>query len=140
MWRPQIDSYPPQLRGHGGSGKLQTDSTAEWVEDPLTILAAEHVERYALVGVSMGGIIAHALAIADRERVTAACDMDQVIRARRIINAIEHKAHLEEINVPTLQIVGAKAGEFFVALNHKVSATMPNSTLPVLPDGTDPVR
>ena len=79
MWRPQIDSYPPQglrlivpdLRGHGGSGKLQTHSTAEWVEDLLTILAAEHVERYALVGVSMGGIIAQALAIADRERLAA---------------------------------------------------------------------
>ena len=64
--------------------------------------------------------------------------MDQVIRARRIINSIEHKAHLEEINLPTLQIVGAKAGAFFVALNQKVSATMPNSTLTVLPDGFDP--
>jgi pimeloyl-ACP methyl ester carboxylesterase len=206
MWQPQIDSYPeqglrlivPDLRGHGQSGSLQTNATEEWVEDLLTILAAERVERYALVGVSMGGIIAQALAIADRERLAAlvlcdtfmdletvrerltgwatltglrgmkrlgrhrfaalmgsaykdspaareyferaaaGCDMDQVIHARRTINSIRHKPHLSEVEVPTLQVVGAKAGKFFMALNQKISDAMPNSSLAVLPDGTDP--
>jgi 3-oxoadipate enol-lactonase len=177
---------------------LQTYSISEWVDDLLAILAAEHVERYALIGVSMGGIIAQALAIADRARLTAlvlcdtftdletvrerltgwatltglrvvkrlgqqrfaalmgsaykdspaareyferaaaGCDMDQVIHARRTINSVHHTAHLSEVEAPTLQIVGARAGDFFVALNRKVSAAMPHSTVTVLPDGTDP--
>ena len=206
MWQPQIDSYPaqglrlivPDLRGHGQSGKLQTASIREWVEDLQTILAAEGIEHYAVAGVSMGGIIAQALAIADQQRISAlvlcdtfmdletfrerllgwatltglkvlrrfgqrhfatmlsspykdspatrayferaalACDLDQVIRARKAINAVEHRTRLAEVGVPTLQIVGAKAGAFFVSLNQKISATMPDSTFTVLPDGFDP--
>lgn len=71
-------------------------------------------------------------------RAVAAADVAAVIAARRSINAVKHKDALAELRVPTLQLVGAKAGAFFVNLNRKIEAVLPNSRLVVLPNGTDP--
>lgn len=57
MWQPQIEHYPQE-----GFRLI--------VPDLLAILEAEKVSCYALAGVSMGGIIAQALAIADSKRIS----------------------------------------------------------------------
>jgi 3-oxoadipate enol-lactonase len=79
MWRPQIDRYPeeghrllvPDLRGHGESSRADHPRLRDWVEDVLAIVEAEGVARYGLLGVSMGGIIAQGVAIADARRLGA---------------------------------------------------------------------
>ncbi len=206
MWAPQIESYPtrgyrllvPDLRGHGESVEADPGTIADWVDDLKAILDVEGVHEYGLLGVSMGGIIAQGLALADRERVrglvlcdtfmdlesvgerllgwailqslrvyrilgreqlarlttspyknspqaakyfydaTTACDVRQIVRARKAINRVAHKDNLAHLHLPTLHLVGEAAGAYFVALNRKVSEAMPDSTLVVLPGGTDP--
>ena len=206
MWRPQIEKYPgslfrllvPDLRGFGQSATTSRITLEDWVTDLQALLEAESVADYTLIGVSMGGVIAQALACKDlerlsqlilcdtfmdleglrermvgwaalqglrlyslfgRERLASAiagayedsseaqeyfleavrqCDMDHVIEARRAINAVEHKEQLAKLEVPTLQLVGAEAGDFFVSLNQKIVDTMPDNRLVVLPNGMDP--
>lgn len=206
MWAPQIESYStrgyrllvPDLRGHGESVLADPGTIADWVEDLKAILDVEGVREYGLLGVSMGGIIAQGLALADRERLrglvlcdtfmdlervgerllgwtilqslrvyrilgreqlaklttspyksspraakyfydaTTACNVRQIVRARKAINRVAHKDNLAHLDVPTLHLVGEAAGAYFVELNRKVSETMPDSTLVVLPGGTDP--
>lgn len=79
MWRPQIDRYPaegyrllvPDLRGHGESSRVGSLSVQDWVEDVLALVHAESLPRYGLLGVSMGGIVAQGVAIADQGRLGA---------------------------------------------------------------------
>jgi len=206
MWRPQINRYPaegyrllvPDLRGHGDSSRTDHLSIQDWVEDILAIVDAEALLHYGLLGVSMGGIVAQGLAIADRRRLDAVvlcdtfmdlegfgerllgwailgslrafrllgrqrftettagaypegstareyfnrisreADMRQIILARKAVNRVRHKAQLAEVHTPTLHLVGDRPGKFFTELNRRVSETMPESRLEILPGGMDP--
>lgn len=70
MWQPQLESFPaagwrvivPDIRGHGASDMPETFSLADCARDVVEILAANHIEKAPIVGVSMGGLIAQQLA------------------------------------------------------------------------------
>jgi pimeloyl-ACP methyl ester carboxylesterase len=85
MWRPQIDclsrSYRvivPELWGHGGSGRMpaETTSLATVAKQHLAVLDRLGVERFALVGLSVGGMWGAELAIFAPERLVALVLMD----------------------------------------------------------------
>lgn len=77
MWRPQIESLGkafrvivPDARGHGHSGAPQTGySRADRVEDLRQIADSLNIERFHLVGLSMGGSTAIGFALKHRERL-----------------------------------------------------------------------
>jgi pimeloyl-ACP methyl ester carboxylesterase len=76
-WRPQIDGlsaefsvFAPDNRGTGGSAAGERAVTIEaMARDALAIMDAEGVPHFHVVGHSMGGLIAQAVALAARDRV-----------------------------------------------------------------------
>jgi pimeloyl-ACP methyl ester carboxylesterase len=60
----------PDQRGHGDSGFGETYSTQDFVDDLDALADAWGIERFALMGLSMGGHNAMAYAAAHPERVT----------------------------------------------------------------------
>ena len=79
LWRPQLDSLnasrrvvAPDLRGFGESPATPgAVSMSELAGDVWELLAALGIEDVAVVGLSMGGLIAMEMAIARPERVWA---------------------------------------------------------------------
>ncbi|HUC17403.1 MAG TPA: alpha/beta fold hydrolase [Acetobacteraceae bacterium] len=80
MWRPQIESLAkryrvivPELWGHGGSGRLPvaTTSMQDLAKQHLTMLDHLGVNRFALVGLSLGGMWGAELAMMIPERVSS---------------------------------------------------------------------
>jgi aminoacrylate hydrolase len=76
-WRPQVDGLRDRYttvcfdnRGIGGStiraGKLSVETMAE---DALAIMDAAHIERFHVVGHSLGGLVAEELALRAPDRV-----------------------------------------------------------------------
>ena len=76
-WRPQVDALSPSFRvitfdnrGIGGSTRGSAPLTIDLMaDDALAIADAESLERFHLVGHSMGGLIAQAAAIRARPRI-----------------------------------------------------------------------
>ncbi|MCM2477327.1 alpha/beta fold hydrolase [Rhizobium sp. CG5] len=80
MWQPQIEELAqtrrvivPDLWGHGGSGALPegTRDVKDLAMHHLELLDRLGVERFALVGLSVGGMWAAELALIAPNRVTA---------------------------------------------------------------------
>jgi 3-oxoadipate enol-lactonase len=79
LWRPQLDSLSgsrrvvaPDLRGFGESPVTPgAVSMGELAEDVWELLAARGIEEAAVVGLSMGGLIAMEMAIARPDKVWA---------------------------------------------------------------------
>lgn len=78
-WRPQIvklrESFTviaPDNRGIGGSRAFDSDITIEaMAADALAVLAAEGIDRFAIVGHSMGGLVAQQVALTAPARVAS---------------------------------------------------------------------
>ena len=94
-------------RGHGASDESTEDATLEVLaRDVLTVMDAAEIQRAAICGVSLGGMVAMTLALLAPERVTAlvpACtsaQMDRDAWAARI-EAIRHGG-MAAIAEPTL--------------------------------------
>ncbi|MFI9248499.1 alpha/beta fold hydrolase [Streptomyces sp. NPDC053069] len=75
-WDHQIAHFSPgrrvirlDLRGHGESTGAGVRTIAELAQDVLALLDHLKVERFVLVGHSMGGMIAQTIALAHPERV-----------------------------------------------------------------------
>jgi pimeloyl-ACP methyl ester carboxylesterase len=86
FWRPQIDALAdrftliaPDNRGIGGSTiKDRTLTIEAMAADAIAVMDAERVDRFHVVGHSMGGSIAQEVALAARARVltlTLSCSM-----------------------------------------------------------------
>lgn len=108
MWRPQVAALSrthrvivPELWGHGRSGALPEGTT------DLRDLAAHHLElldklgvdRFALVGLSVGGMWAAELALAQPERVTALALMDTYLGAEPIATRSRYFAMLAAVEM-----------------------------------------
>lgn len=86
MWEPQIESFPragffviiPDLRGHGSSSSPDVFSIQDCARDMHELLAALHVERAHVVGVSMGGMVAQQLALDFPHDVTSLVIVDSL--------------------------------------------------------------
>lgn len=109
-WQPQVDRLVdrghrvivPDLPGHGRSRALPVDRSFETMPDAvLELLAALHVERAVLVGLSMGSALAVELALAAPEVVAglvladnAASDGDAT-RAAAVATRLRSSTHDE---------------------------------------------
>lgn len=79
MWRPQCNRYPdegyflivPDVRGHGASECAERFAIDDAAADLGALLGEVNVERAAVCGVSMGGVLAQRLAIDHSDRVDA---------------------------------------------------------------------
>lgn len=90
MWAPQVEALSrthrvivPELWGHGGSGPLPagTASLADLARQHLELLDQLGVERFALVGLSVGGMWGAELAMLAPERVSALVLLDTSLAA-----------------------------------------------------------
>ncbi|KAB1142408.1 alpha/beta fold hydrolase [Streptomyces luteolifulvus] len=68
------------LRGHGDSSGAGVRTIAELAEDVLALLDHLKVERFVLVGHSMGGMISQTIALAHPERVERMVLVDSISR------------------------------------------------------------
>jgi pimeloyl-ACP methyl ester carboxylesterase len=80
MWRPQIDALAhrhrvivPELWGHGGSGHLPsgTGDLRDLARHHLSVMDRLGIDRFAVVGLSVGGMWGAELALLAPERVTS---------------------------------------------------------------------
>lgn len=69
------------LRGHGASGRQGPFAIDNYIEDVEAVLVAARVDRAHLVGVSLGGMIACALAQRAPEGVTTVATFGSALRA-----------------------------------------------------------
>jgi pimeloyl-ACP methyl ester carboxylesterase len=90
MWRPQIEVLArhyrvvvPDLWGHGGSGRLPetTRDMARLARQHLALMDALGIERFAVCGLSVGGMWAFELACLAPHRVRAMALLDCFIGA-----------------------------------------------------------
>ncbi|HEX5070801.1 MAG TPA: alpha/beta fold hydrolase [Vicinamibacterales bacterium] len=89
-WQPQIDGLAREYslwtfdnRGIGGSTTAGTDLSIEaMARDALAVMDANGVDRFHLVGHSMGGVIAQEVALRATPRVRSLCLMCTVVRGR----------------------------------------------------------
>lgn len=72
------------------------------------------------------------------ERVSLNVDLNQIILARKAINRINVLEKLKAINIPTLIIVGAEFGQWFIEINQKIADSLPNSEFVILEKSMDP--
>lgn len=88
MWRPQIEALSrryrvivPELWGHGGSGPLPagTRDLRDIARQHLEMMDRLGIERFAVVGLSVGGMWAAELALQAPERVSALVLMDTFV-------------------------------------------------------------
>jgi aminoacrylate hydrolase len=94
-WRPQVEVLAQQFRivtfdnrGIGGSPRSRSPLTIErMAADALAIADAEGMERFHLIGHSMGGLIAQHVALTSRERslsLALLCTFDDGAKASRL--------------------------------------------------------
>jgi pimeloyl-ACP methyl ester carboxylesterase len=90
MWRPQIDALSqhyrvvvPHLWGHGGSGAMPpaTKDLRDLARQNLQLLDHMGIERFAMVGLSVGGMWGAELALLVPEQVTALALLDTFLGA-----------------------------------------------------------
>jgi len=135
MWRPQQASLgtefrlvAPDLRGYGRSPATSgTVSMAELAQDVWALLAELEIHDVAVVGLSMGGLVAMEMAIAQPERVWAlglvaatAQPPTESERARRLALADEVDARGMAPVVGSMgpRLFGPRAGAETVARVH----------------------
>lgn len=205
MWAPQIERYPreelfliaPDMRGHGESDEVAEFRIEDCADDVADLLDDLGLERVAVIGVSMGGLIAQQLAITHPDRVSTLIladtfsgvrgplarlnaraaeiglsllpgmwqwkiieshydapeqealreyfetmlfrtDADQLKQARRAVNRFDCVEELEQIDAPTLVLVGENNGTWFVNLSRRTADGISEAVFTVLPDGVDP--
>ncbi|MBE9068005.1 alpha/beta hydrolase [Leptolyngbya cf. ectocarpi LEGE 11479] len=78
------------------------------------------------------------LAQAYFSQVCLTANMDQLILARQAINQIDVLECLSEVTIPTLVMVGADLGQFFIEINQKIAQALPNAEFVVLQQSMDP--
>jgi len=120
MWRPQIEVLArhhrvvvPDLWGHGGSGRLPetTHDMGGLARQYLALMDALGIERFAVCGLSVGGIWAFELACLAPHRVRALALLDCFIGAepeparRRFFSMLDAVANTGTVPMPVLDTV-----------------------------------
>jgi len=120
MWRPQIDALArhcrvivPDLWGHGGSGRLPetTRDMACLARQHLALMDAFGIERFAVCGLSVGGMWAFELACLAPHRVRAMALLDCFIGAEpdppkfRFFGMLDAVAAASSVPMPVLDAV-----------------------------------
>jgi pimeloyl-ACP methyl ester carboxylesterase len=113
FWRPQIDALAdrftlvaPDNRGIGGSRiKDRTLTIDAMAADAIAVMDAEGIDRFHVVGHSMGGSIAQEVALRARARVltlTLSCSMARGRDARRLSPRLIWSALRTRIGTPRM--------------------------------------
>jgi pimeloyl-ACP methyl ester carboxylesterase len=120
MWRPQIEALArhyrvvvPNLWGHGGSGSLPatTRDIAHLAHQHLAVMDALGIERFAVCGLSVGGMWAFELACLAPHRVKAMALLDCFVGAEpeparlRFFGMLEAVANTSSVPAPVLDAV-----------------------------------
>lgn len=110
MWRPQIDALArrhrvvvPELWGHGGSGRLPTatEDLRDIARHHLTVMDRLGVERFAVVGLSVGGMWGAELALMAPDRVTSLAVMGSFVGPEPDANRMRYFEMLRIIETTT---------------------------------------
>jgi pimeloyl-ACP methyl ester carboxylesterase len=106
MWRPQIEILArryrvivPNLWGHGGSGPLPagTRSIGDLAVQHLALMDRLGIERFAMLGLSLGGMWGAELAVRAPERVTALALLDTYLGPEPPISRTKYFAMIDGI-------------------------------------------
>ena len=106
MWRPQIDALSPHYRvvvphlwGHGGSGPLPaaTKDLRDLARQNLALLDHLGIQRFAMVGLSVGGMWGAELALLAPEQVTALALIDTYLGAEPAESRARYFAVLDAV-------------------------------------------
>lgn len=72
------------------------------------------------------------------KQVCLTSNLDQLILARQAINQIDVLEQLSDVTIPTLVMVGADLGQFFIEINRKIARALPNAEFVILQQSMDP--
>ena len=106
MWRPQIDALSPHYRvvvphlwGHGGSGPMPpaTKDLRDLARQNLALLDHLGIQRFAMVGLSVGGMWGAELALLAPEQVTALALLDTFLGAEPADSRARYFAVLDAV-------------------------------------------
>jgi pimeloyl-ACP methyl ester carboxylesterase len=106
MWRPQIEALArryrvivPNLWGHGGSGPLPsgTRSIGDLAAHHLALMDRLGIERFAMLGLSLGGMWGAELAMQMPDRVTALALLDTYLGPEPPISRAKYLALIDAI-------------------------------------------
>jgi pimeloyl-ACP methyl ester carboxylesterase len=106
MWRPQIEALArryrvivPNLWGHGGSGPLPagTSTTGDLAIQHLALMDRLGIDRFAMLGLSLGGMWGAELAVQQPERVTALALLDTYLGPEPAISRDKYFALIDAI-------------------------------------------
>ena len=106
MWRPQIDALSqhyrvvvPHLWGHGGSGAMPpaTKDLRDLARQNLLLLDHLGIQRFAMVGLSVGGMWGAELALLVPEQVTALALLDTFLGAEPADSRARYFAVLDAV-------------------------------------------
>jgi pimeloyl-ACP methyl ester carboxylesterase len=106
MWRPQIETLArryrvivPNLWGHGGSGPMPagTRTIGDLAVQHLALMDRLGIERFAVLGLSLGGMWGAELAVQAPERVTALALLDTYLGPEPEISRSKYFALIDAI-------------------------------------------
>lgn len=106
MWRPQIETLArryrvivPNLWGHGGSGPMPagTRTIGDLAVQHLALMDRLGIERFAVLGLSLGGMWGAELALHAPERVTALALLDTYLGPEPEISRSKYFALIDAI-------------------------------------------
>lgn len=112
MWAPQIEPFTaaghrvliPDLLGHGGSSKLDSIGFGGWHRQIGELLEHCECERLAMVGVSMGGVIAQSLLLDQPSRFSHLVLSDTFCELSSLSDKI-----LAKVQVWAFRVLGRRA-------------------------------
>jgi pimeloyl-ACP methyl ester carboxylesterase len=106
MWRPQIEALArryrviaPNLWGHGGSGPLPaaTRDLSDLARHHLALMDRLGIERFAVIGLSIGGMWGAELALLAPHRVAALALLDTYLGPEPALSRQKYFAMMEAI-------------------------------------------
>lgn len=123
MWAPQVEPFTtagyrvliPDLLGHGGSSSLDSVGFEAWHRQVDELLEHCECEQVAVVGVSMGGVIAQSLVLDQPSRYSHLVLADTFCELFSLADKLAAKAQIVAFRLLSRRILAAAIGEAYRA-------------------------